>query len=112
MRALILLLLVSFALVECKKDDDPDPLEGINEVWLNATIADIEKSSTKEEQYIVKADYEGTCIVYWATCCANCNWAIIPYRCDTGAKIDNVDSTKITGHTVIWKPEGSTCNFQ
>ena len=109
MRAIVLLLLVSIILFECKKDSDPDPLAGINKTWLDATIADIEKSSIKNQSYIVRADYDGTCLVFVSNCCPNCLTALVFYRCDNGAKFDNVDVTRLKDQTTIWTPENFEC---
>lgn len=109
MKTVALLLFISFFLTECKKEE-PDP--GVNEAWFDATIADIEKSSMASQFYIVKADYEGTCVAYVNTCCPTCLIAIIPYRCDDGTKIENPDVTKLTNHQVIWKPKNFECNVE
>lgn len=109
MRATVLLLLVSITLANCRKDSDPDPLAGIDKTWLDATIADIEKSSIKNQSYIVKADYDGTCLVFVSNCCPDCATALIFYRCDNGTRFDQVDTTRLKDQTTIWKPENFEC---
>lgn len=106
MRTILLLLVISLILIECKKND-PGPV--VNQEWFNATVADISKSSIGKMSYIVKADYEGTCVVYVNNCCPNCSTAIILYRCDDGTKVEDADLSKLTNQATIWQPGDSEC---
>jgi hypothetical protein len=110
MKALIAVLFLVTAPAACKKDDCCDD-PGVNQAWLDTTIADIEKSSIKQYFYIVRAEYEGTCVAYVNGCCPSCLMAILLYRCDDGTKIENVDVSKITNPVVIWRPENSSCDL-
>ena len=105
----MLLLLVSATLFTCKNDDccsDPE----IDEAWLNATVADIEKSSIKQYFYITRATYDGQCVVYVNNCCPMCSTALILYRCD-GTKLENVDYTKIKNEAIVWHPDDFVCQL-
>ena len=102
-------MVIITALASCKKDDCCDRY-GIDKGWLDATIADIEKSSNKEYMYIVRAEYEGMCVVSVGSCCPNCLMAVNLYKCD-GTKIENPDVTKIQKSVIVWQPDNSACYF-
>jgi len=83
---------------------------GVDQVWLDKTIADLEKSSLKEYFYIARADYEGMCVTYVNNCCPTCNTAIIVYHCD-GTRFENAEVTKLKNESIVWKPDNFACHF-
>ncbi len=109
MRILFSVFLIAGTLAYCKKDDCCDRY-GIDKVWLDATIADIEKSSGKEYYYIVRAEYDGMCVAFVSSCCPNCLMATILYTC-AGTKLENPDVTKLKNTVVVWTPDNSACYF-
>jgi hypothetical protein len=50
-------------------------------------------------------------VFYLASCCPNCNWALVSYAC-SGNKIEGDYSLEdLENKKVIWKAEDSECLF-
>jgi hypothetical protein len=106
MRKLVLFVLI--VLAGCKSEENIN--HEINQAWLDQQIDQINKSDIKEYFYIVRAEYEGQCIVYVSNCCPMCSTTIVAYRCD-GVKLENIDLTKIENHEIVWKPDNYSCSL-
>jgi hypothetical protein len=102
-------LCVLIVLAGCKGEENIKD-QGIDQAWLDKEIDEINKSDLKQYFYIVKAKYNGQCIVYVSNCCPMCLSTIVPFTCD-GTRVENVDLMKIDSHEIIWKPDNYSCSL-
>lgn len=101
------LIFALFAMIVGCKDDDTARFT-VDQAWMDATIADLEKSSGKEYFFIVRAEYEGNCVVFVNNCCPMCMTLITYYSCD-GVELTDVDTSKLKNQTTIWTPKDFEC---
>lgn len=113
----LILLVFSFALISCDKDDSdlpPKNLCGVENViqeleWLKEAIDDVRND---EYSYYSTGLYQGESVFFYGNCDPAVNYTSFILNC-AGENLGNTNELfdELTEIEVLWKHENSKCNF-
>jgi len=114
MKTICVLFVVAVAAWSCKDDKKEPKVCGYDSAldipWLKVKIAEQEKSGLAEYAFLEQAEYNGSYLFWFNSCCPMCDIYPQYQDCD-GNKIENPDFNKVTNRQVIWKGPDIKCQF-